>query len=111
MLFRSYDDELSELLGGGESESTTAVNDSSRELIQDGPTAFVKDGISEDKPGDVSSSVVRRMLAMDVAYTPNIALDGGRNDVSDSRVEHSNDDDAINLMAVACACRDVLAYT
>ncbi|KAL3812127.1 hypothetical protein ACHAXA_009386 [Cyclostephanos tholiformis] len=50
----AYDDELSELLGGGESESTTAVNDSSRELIQDGPTAFVKDGISEDKPGSIS---------------------------------------------------------
>ena len=66
---------------------------------------------SDDENDDVSLSVVRRMLVMDVAYTPNIALDGGRNDVSDSRVERSDNDDVIDLMAVACACRDVLAYT
>ena len=74
-------------------------------------------GESDD---DVSSSDVRRMLAMDVASTPDIALDGGvERGTTTTEVEffgmgRSTDDDeeeeAIDLEGVASACRHLLAF-
>ncbi len=73
---------------------------------------IANDDANERMNDDVSSSSVRRMLAMDVARTPDVTFDGDR-DAPDRRCHdvYDNDvDDAIDLSAVERACRDVLDY-